>query len=138
MEWLIIPVVVILGMMGGQFLKPLRRYGIPIAAILASIKRREKRKYWLISLMVVLSMGYGVDSKLGKLLGGRDWLVRWVYGLLVGGVVALAGFVYGIILMPIAFLFRCNFSFKIGKYDFIMEDFIRYSTLGFCIFQCIK
>lgn len=87
--------------------------------------------------MLVLSMGYGVDSKLGKLCGGRDWLVRWIYGLLVGGVVAISGFVYSVILMPLAFLFRSNFSLKLGDYDLILEDFVRYLTLGFCCWRVI-
>ena len=137
MEWMIIPIVTVLGMMGGQFCKPLRRYVLPTASMLMGWKKRNKRKYFLGLLLVILSMGYGVDSKLGKILGGKDWLVRLVYGLLVGGVVAIAGFVWSVIIMPIAFWVRINYSFKIGKYDFIIEDFIRYGCLGICIWRVI-
>ena len=136
MEWIVIPVVTFLGMLGGQKFKLSRRAGIPLAGI-AFAKKDKKNSYLLGLLFIVLSMGYGVDSKLGKWLGHRDWLIRWVYGLLVGLIVALAGFVYGIILMPIAFLFRSNFSLKVGKYDLILEDFIRYLTLGFCIWRVV-
>ena len=111
---------------------------MPVSAILIDINNaKNKRKYWLGLLMLVLTMGYGVDSKLSKLLGGKDWLVRLVYGLLVGGVVALAGFVWSVIALPIAFWVRINGSFKVGKYDFIYEDFVRYSVLGVCIWRCI-
>lgn len=82
-------------------------------------------------------MGYGEDSKLMKLCRGKEWLVRIVYGLLVGGVVALAGFVYGIIVMPLIWSVKLPYSFKIGKFDWLLEDFVRYSTLGFCIWRCI-
>ena len=138
MEWIIIPIVIVLGMMGGQFLKPLRRFGIPIASLTVAYKKKKYREMALLLLGVVLSMGYGENSRLSKLCGGRDWLVRWVYGLLLGGIIAVSGFVYAVIIMPLVWLLHVPFSFKIGKYDFLWEDFIRYSALGICIYQCIK
>ena len=138
MEWIAIPIVIVLGMLGGQTWKWTRRYVLPASVILIDINNsKNKKKYWLLLLMLVLTMGYGVDSKLGKLLGGKDWLVRLVYGLLVGIVVALAGFVWSVIVMPIAWLVRIPYSFKVGKFDFLWEDFVRYSALGLCIWRAL-
>lgn len=88
-------------------------------------------------MIAVLSIGYGENSTLMKWCGGKDWLVRIVYGLLLGIIVAGVGFVYAIIIMPIVWLIRLPYSFKVGKYDFLWEDFVRYSALGACIWGAI-
>ena len=137
MEWIIIPIVIVLGMIGGQALKWTRRFVLPVSSVLIGLRKKNKRTYWLALLALVLSMGYGENSRLSKLCGGRDWLVRWVYGLLLGIVVACAGFVYGVIIMPIVWLVHLPYSFKIGKYDWLWEDFVRYSALGICIWRAI-
>ena len=128
-------------MLGGQLFKASRRYGIPISSLIFVLKDKEKRKEWrryaLGFLAFVLSMGYGESSSLSELLGGRDWLVRMVYGLLLGTIIAIAGFVYAIIIMPLIWLLHLPYSFKIGDYDFLWEDFVRYSALGFCIWRAI-
>ena len=138
MEWMIIPIVIVLGMIGGQFLKPIRRFGIPIASLVTAWKKKKRREWFLLLLSIFLSMGYGENSKFYRWFGGRKWLVRMVYGLLVGGAVALAGFVWAILIMPLAYMVRFPYSFKIGKYDWLWQDFYTFSLLGFCIYMCIK
>ena len=137
MEWMIIPVVTVMGMIGGQALKWTRRFVLPVSSVLIGLRKKNKRTYWLALLAIVLSMGYGENSKLYKLTGGRKWLIRLIYGGLVGGVVALAGFVWALIIMPLAFMIRFPYSFKIGKYDFLWQDFYTYSCLGCCIWRTI-
>lgn len=137
MLWTIIPIVTVLGMVGGQTAKWTRRYLLPSVSILYGSKK-SKKVYWLGLLAPVLSMGYGKDSKLNKLLGGKDWLVRMVYGAMIGGIVGLAGFAWSVIVMPLAFLVRIPYSFKIGKFDWLWEDFVRYSALGVCIWRAIS
>jgi hypothetical protein len=145
MEWLVIPLVTFMGMWGGQLQKWVRRYGIPALAILIDNLSKEDdedegvnwRAFFLLLLAGVLSMGYGVDSKLGKLFKSKDWIVRIAYGLLLGAVTSLAGYYYGLIILPIAWSIRLPFSFKIGKFDWLWEDFVRYSALGFCIWRAI-
>lgn len=141
MEWIVIPITIALGMLGGQMMKWTRRFGIPLSSLAVVVSKEKTRKDWkkyvLALLALVLSMGYGENSKLSKLCGGRDWLVRMVYGVLLGIIVAVAGFVYGVIIMPLIWVLHIPYSFKIGKYDFLWEDFVRYSGLGFCIWRCL-
>ena len=83
-------------------------------------------------------MGYGENSKFYKYTGGRKWLVRLLYGLVVGGVVALAGFVWALLIMPLAYMVRFPFSFKITPTkDFLWQDFYTFSCLGYCIWRAI-
>ena len=135
MEWLIIPIVIVMGMIGGQKFKAIRRYGIPITSLSVGLKKKKWKTAVLVLLSLVLSMGYGENSKLSKLLGNRDWLVRLVYGLLLGIILAIFGFVWSIVILPIAWLVRIPYSFKIGKYDWLWEDFVRYGALGICIWR---
>ena len=140
MEVLIIPLVIILGMMGGQFFKASRRYILPISSVLMGLrkkKERSNREYFLLLLMAALSIGYGENSKLYKLTGGRKWLVRLIYGSMVGSIIALAGFVWALLIMPLAYMVRFPYSFKIGKYDFLWQDFYTFSLMGLCIWRVI-
>ena len=129
-------------MIGGQAIKAIRRFGIPISSLIFILRNEKNKKEWnkylLGFLAFVLSMGYGENSTVSKWLGGRDWLVRLVYGLLLGVIVASAGFVYAVIIMPVIWLAKIPYSFKVGKYDFLWEDFVRYSALGLCIWRAIS
>ena len=136
MEWIVIPVVTVLGMMGGQKIKALRRYGIPTLSLVIG-KKGKKRDKFLLLLALFLSMGYGENSKLYELCGGKWWLVRLVYGVMVGVPVVLAGYVWGALIMPLAYMVRFNYSFKVGKYDFLWQDFYTYSLLGYCIWMVV-
>jgi hypothetical protein len=138
MEWIIIPIVTVLGMIAGQKFKQLRRFGIPIASLTVAIKKKKYRAMALLLLGVFLSMGYGENSKFYKWTGGRKWLIRLIYGFLVGLPVAIAGFYWSLIIMPLGFVIRFPFSFKIGKYDFLWQDFFTYSLLGGCIYMVLR
>lgn len=93
---------------------------------------RKKEKKYKVSILLllsgVLSLGYGEDSALRKLCK-TDFLTRIVYGLLLSIPFLFFGKWYASIALPIAFSIRAG-SFKIGRYDFLYEDFIRYATLG--------
>jgi hypothetical protein len=120
------------GMIGGQKSKWVRRYLIPsIASIYTALKKKKKKwkATFFLPLIAILSMGYGESSKLRKLLGGSDFWTRIVYGLLIGLFFIPFGKWYALIVMPIAYSVRAG-GFKIGKYDWLWEDFIRYSCLG--------
>lgn len=136
--WVIIPIVTLLGMAGGQYAKSIRRYAISISALTLSWGRKDKKRWWLTLLAVFLSIGYGENSKLYKLCGGRQWLIRALYGLMVGVPVALAGFAWGLLIMPLAYVVRFNYSFKVGKYDWLWQDFYTYSLLGYCIWEAVR
>jgi len=142
MEWMIIPLVIVMGMIGGQFLKVVRRYGTPISSLIFVVSNKEKRKNWKIYLLallaLVLSMGYGQNSRLSKLCKGNDTVVRLIYGFLLGLIIGIAGFWYAIFIMPFVWVKHLPYSFKIGKYDFLWEDFLRYGALGFCIWGAIR
>ena len=140
MNWLLVPIITVLGMVGGQWGKWLRRFGIPSTAITYNIikdiqyKRIRWKKYFLGLLAFFLSIGYGENSILIKIFR-LDWLVRIIYGILLSIPFFLVGSKYGIpaiIALPIAWSLRLG-KFKIYKdYDFLWEDFVRYGTLG-CI-----
>ena len=53
MIWLLLPVFIIMGMIGGQFEKGIRRFGIPgLASTVAGIKDIKDKKWrWKLSLL---------------------------------------------------------------------------------------
>ena len=134
--WQAITVILITacGMWGGQQNKWVRRFLIPsIASLYAATKKKEKWKssFYLL-LMGILSMGYGGGSKLSKMFGHRDWLVRIVYGLLVAIPFLALGRWWALVL-PIAWSIRAG-SFDITPTkQFLWEDFIRYKTIGILV-----
>ena len=73
MNWLLIPIITYMGMQGGQYIKGIRRFGIPgIAITFASIrdikdKKLRWRLYLLSFLSFLLAMGYGENSIYMKL-----------------------------------------------------------------------
>jgi len=95
---------------------------------------KEKKKKWkgvyFLPLIGVLSMGYGENSWLRKVCGGKDWITRIVYGLLLAIPFLFFAKWYALIALPIAFSIRAG-AFEIGwGKQFLWEDFFRYSTLG--------
>jgi len=132
----------VLGMVGGQSFKFARRYGIPTFAL--TIKsfgqtKSKKRKTWLLFLLLIsplLSLGYGENSKLMKWIGS-DWLVRIVYGFLLGLPFLVWNIWYAPIVLACAWSVRAGSlgTFKIGKksYDILVEDMVRYFSLGVII-----
>ena len=127
--------ITFLGMFGGQMFKASRRYFLPsLATLYAATKKKEKWKssYYLL-LMGVLSMGYGENSKLRKLLGGSDFWTRIVYGLLVSIPFLALGKWLACIILPIAWSIRAG-GFQItATKDFLWEDAIRYGTISILV-----
>lgn len=127
--------IVVLWQIGGQVWKPARRYFIPI--ITSWYAKTKKEKKWRVGaflgfLGLFLSMGYGENSKLMKLLK-REWLVRLVYSLLIWGAVCLVNFSYwGLLALVVAFQVRAG-GIKIGRYDFLFEDYFRASALALAL-----
>lgn len=133
---LIVLLITACGMWGGQQNKWVRRYLIPSLASLY-VATKEKKKKWkaffYLTLMGILSMGYGVNSKLRRLFNGNDALTRIAYGILVSLPFVFFGKWWAIIILPIAFSIRAG-GFQITRTkDFLWEDFIRYGTIGLLI-----
>jgi hypothetical protein len=129
---LVVILIVIAGMWGGQRDKWVRRYLVPLLAVMSkSLDKKESKKKALLFLPLIglLSMGYGVNSWLRKVCGDNDTLTRIAYGLLLGLPFLLMGKWYALIALPIAFSIKAG-GFKIGTKDWLWEDFFRYLTLG--------
>lgn len=128
----------ILGMLGGQIHKAVRRYGISFISIVTtlltnkkSFKEKARNILLFLSLIVAFSIGYGENSTLSKWLK-KDWQRRLVYALILS-----IGFVffkmwYAPIILVAVWQIRIG-GFAIGKYDFLFEDVLRYLTVGILI-----
>jgi len=128
-------------MMGGQFTKAVRRFGIGGVAILFSVsddikeKKKFKNKIKYIGFLLtipLLSMGYGANSWLMKIFKS-DAKVRIAYATLLAlpfWVFGWAHFLVALASLIGAFQVRAG-GFKIGpSYDFLYEDLVRYMILG--------
>jgi len=138
----------ILWLIGGQTAKWVRRYCVPTFTILAGLvrylrdpKRNEhaSKVLVLIPLIGILSMGYGINSKLRKMFK-KDWLVRLIYAIII----AVPLWIYAMIMptVPIikpliimialcsAFQIRAGKLFTVGKFDILIEDLVRSFVLG--------
>jgi len=136
MIWTIVPLIVLLGMWGGQRYKIVRRGGIPTVATLSALNQKKKWKaLGLMLLWGILSMGYGENSWLMKVFK-KDWIVRIVYGVVLSLPIYILSWKVGLIgtlALPTAWSLRLP-SFKIYKeFDFLWEDAVRYTTLGVII-----
>lgn len=120
------------GMYGGQKEKGVRRFGIPGLAIAMDWKRGLP----LLLLIPVLAMGYGETSWLMGLIG-NELFVRLAYSQLL----ALPFVFYGVrrwlisaILLGIVFQIHAGSLGNIPWIgDILVEDIIRYLTLGILI-----
>ena len=132
-EILTIIIITVLGMIGGQGFKWARRYLLPIISTIYIVSKDRSKKakaFLFLCLIGILSMGYGENSWLRKLLGGSDKLTRIAYGLIVSIPFLILGKWYAAIALPIAWSVRAG-GFKItNTKDFLFEDLIRYSTIG--------
>ena len=127
--------IMFLGMFGGQKKKGARRFGIPFFSILIKFKELKFKSLAFLLLIPILCLGYGKNSFLMQILRD-DTLVRLVYGFIL----SLPFLFFGIkkwllsaILLPIAFSVRAGSLGSIGNFDILIEDIIRYGTLGFII-----
>jgi len=135
MIWLLLPIFILMGMWGGQWCKGIRRFGIPgLATTSAGVKDiKDKKVRWKVYLLSLLSfllaLGYGENSFLMKVFK-KDWLVRIVYGVLLSVPFLVLKVWVAPLLLAGAWSIRAG-GFVIYKdYDFLWEDFLRYSTLG--------
>lgn len=146
MIWTVIPVTVILWLISGQMIKGLRRYAIPVIASLYALFLKDRRKRWLAPLLLILSailsLGYGENSALRKLLGGSDFWTRIVMALLIASVPITYGILaHGVstsiltvtAVNLVAWQVHAGIWFKIGKYDILIEDICRSLALGVSI-----
>ncbi len=130
------------GMFGGQKQKGVRRFGIPGIAILASLGKKFRWKHLAFLLFIpVLCLGYGQDSIFMRFLH-FDFLVRIVYGILLSIpfiVFGLRKWLVALVLLAVAFSIHAGSLGQIAGIDILIEDIIRYGTLGcliaFNIFQ---
>ena len=132
--------ITFLGMYGGQKNKGARRFGIPFFSILIKFKELKFKSLAFLLLIPILCLGYGENSFLMQILGD-DTLVRLVYGFIL----SLPFLFFGIkkwllsaILLPIAFSVRAGSLGNIGNFDILIEDILRYGTLGFVIIYIVR
>lgn len=147
MVWIIPPIVMVAWLVGGQINKGVRRFGMPLTTTalgaISLLKRKDKQ--WWVALFIllyipILSIGYGVDSVLGKWLGGREWLIRLLYALVCCvPLLMIQIFVQDwwklAIMLPMivgSFQVRAG-GVKVGNYDLLWEDVIRSLVLGSCV-----
>lgn len=146
MIWLLLPVFVVLWMLGGQINTAIRRYGLPVlSSIAAFIVKRKGRGRWIgfviLLYIPILCIGYGIDSKLGKWLGGREWLIRLLYSFVccvpLVGILGFTGEWWKlIVIVPVVigvFQIRAGSLGKIWDCDILVEDICRATILGSAI-----
>lgn len=127
--------ILFLGMRGGQKNKAVRRLGVPALAVLFGIiyDGFQWRDLSLILLIPLLSIGYGENSHLMGLIG-NDTLVRIAYG----AILSIPFVAYGVkrwfvacIALILAFSAIAGSLGNVSWFgDILIEDIIRYGTLG--------
>ena len=135
-------IIMILGMIGGQLEKGARRFGIAGASITAGLvedfrkkkKPKDKAKRLLYLLLIpTLTMGYGEHSWIRNHLGGSEFLTRLVYAVLLSIPFMAFGVWWAAILLIPAFQIRAGKLGSVGKFDILIEDIVRYLSLGILI-----
>jgi hypothetical protein len=135
--------MVIAGMWGGQKNKAVRRFGLPSLAFLTAWRfdGLQWRDAAFLLLIPVLIIGYGENSHLMGFLG-NEYAVRGVYAMLLGLPFWFFGWRRGLFAstaLAVAFLVQAGSLGKIGPYDILIEDLVRYSVLtGLVAFNIIK
>lgn len=130
--------IMLIGMLGGQIHKAIRRYGISFFGTVAllfsnekSTKTRIKKALMLLGLIAAFSIGYGEHSTLSKWIK-KEWQMRLVYAAILSvGFVIFKMWYAPLLLIPV-WQIRAG-GFKVGKYDFLFEDMARYLTVGILI-----
>lgn len=150
MIWLLVPLVVVLWLVGGQVNTAIRRFGVPVTAtlglVLQDITQKDRYKERGLQDLIVLLyipiffIGYGEHSRLMKWLK-TEWKVRLMYALycwapLVGIAAAHGTWLACALACPAlvgAFQVRAGKLATIGKFDILIEDLVRSATLGVCL-----
>ncbi len=129
---LFVLVVIVMGLIGGQKEKGVRRFGIPGLAFILSIGKFSWRNIGILGLMGILSIGYGENSWLMDIFH-NDILVRVAYGTMLSIPFFLFGIKRGLVALALligAFQIRAGSLFSIGTFDVLIEDIVRYGALG--------
>lgn len=139
--------VCVLWCIGGQFWKPARRYVLSVlmtAYAYFANREEKKRRFALVflSLIGLLSMGYGEDSHLKRWCGGSETATRLIVAILI----SLPFVVYSVfnasniwsipaILAVNIFVWqvRAGSLGKVGKYDILIEDICRSTGIAVSI-----
>lgn len=139
MIFLCIPLVILFWLLGGQINKLIRPIGVPLSIIGIYLISHSYPWWYILPTLLYgfeLTLGYGPNSKLEKWLGS-DELVRIFYSFMcslpVIFICALTNKWFntiGIIGIILAFQIRAGSLGKIGKYDILLEDILRGSSVG--------
>ena len=137
---------VTLYLIGGQIAKATRRYGVPItlygltwiAGDQSKSKAQRLKEIVLLSMIALLSKGYGESSQLRDLFK-YDWLTRIAYGTMLSIPLLIIKLVWFIpIILAGAYLVRAGslFSFEIKdrKFDILVEDIVRSVAIFICTY----
>lgn len=140
LEFLVIPITMALGMLGGQGQKLYRRYGISIISSISTaliLEKKPARKAYIAWLLLIawLSGGYGEHSILMKIFK-HDWLVRIVYGAILGSIFLIFGFWWAPMAFASAYVVRAG-GFPLWGRDWLWEDYVRFNVLGVHIYLVI-
>lgn len=146
-DWIITFVIMGMGMVGGQWEKGVRRYGVPCLAMVKEFiemfnkdkDKKNKAKFLIFGLMIpVLSMGYGVNSFYKKIFK-KEWLIRLAYAITLSipfcaylALTGASGFKYIVCAGALigAWQVRAGSLGRIGSFDILIEDIVRYFTVG--------
>jgi hypothetical protein len=126
---------------GGQWEKSIRRYGISSIIIGLIIWKSMSGGIWwsyipLILLCPELFLGYGTGSWAADVFK-KEWAIRAAYATALAIPIILCGLlqlkligIFSLILLNGAFQIRAGRLFKMGKKDFLIEDFFRSLALS--------
>lgn len=142
MIFLCIPLVIFFGCLGGQLNKLFRPIGIPLSIMGVYLIKYNHPWFCVLPVLLYgfeLTLGYGENSKLMKWFKD-DRLVRLIYSslccipltlcvFLTGNYMALLGTFF----ILLAFQLEFGSWGKIGKYDVLGDDVVRWGILGVCV-----
>lgn len=135
--------MVLAGMVGGQKNKSVRRFGLPGLAFLTAWRfdGLQWRDAAFLLIAPVLVMGYGENSHLMGWIG-VEWAVRAIYAFLLAIPFVFFGWrrwLCACVLLIVAFQVQAGSLGKIGPYDILIEDIVRYGVLtGLVAFNIIR
>ena len=135
MVWglLVVIVLVLLAMYGGQRNKGARRFGVPGLAFLLAFWKNKTKALPILILPFFLAVGYGENSVLMDFFNS-EVLVRIAYPLMLSLIFVFGGFkrwIVSFVLLVGAFQIHAGSLGHIGWFgDILIEDIIRYGVLG--------
>lgn len=140
-----IPLCILFYMWGGQTMKWIRPTGVALSLYIVSILYGYSLVLSLPCLLygLELTMGYGEKSLFYKIAHKIEWLDRLLYSLFCCIPVLILAFLFkhyfqliGCILIIGSFQVHLG-GFKIGKYDFLWEDFFRSLAISLTVTSTI-